>query len=124
MSTPGRWFVGLPAGVLLIGGGILLLFGGIYGWTVFVVLPVALGGLASWVFRPATGGRAAGTGACGNGVHLSPVDSGPGRSDMRSDVFAAGRAAGSAGRLVGVPGRVFETRRARRADVAARITGE
>ena len=35
-------------------GGISLLHGGVYGWTIFIVAPVFLGGIASWVFRPAT----------------------------------------------------------------------
>jgi len=55
------------AGLLLlailaaIGGA--LLFSGWYGWTLFIVLPVLLGALASWVFRPKTAGGAAASGA-------------------------------------------------------------
>jgi Polyketide cyclase / dehydrase and lipid transport len=40
-----------------------LLHLGLYGFTIFVLSPVLLGALVSWVFRPATGARAAGLGA-------------------------------------------------------------
>ena len=63
MSTPGRWFVGLVLLAILVAGGIALVHRGMYGLTIFMLLPVLLGGLASWVFRPATGGRAAVLGA-------------------------------------------------------------
>jgi hypothetical protein len=46
--------VGLLFLAILVFGGISLLHGGIYGWTIFIVAPVFLGGIASWVFRPAT----------------------------------------------------------------------
>jgi len=44
-------------------GAIRLLHTGNYGWSIFIVTPAALGALASWVFQPATGMRAAGVGA-------------------------------------------------------------
>ena len=63
MSTTARRFVGLLLLALLAAGGFALLRGGVYGWTVFVMYPVFLGGLASWVFRPVTRAGAAGVGA-------------------------------------------------------------
>ena len=63
MSTPGRTVLGLLAAMLLTAGSVALLRAGIYGWTVFVLLPVLVGGLASWIFRPPTGARAAACGA-------------------------------------------------------------
>jgi len=49
--------------VLLVGGGFVLFGRGAYGLTLFVLIPVFLGGLASWAFHPATRWRAAGVGA-------------------------------------------------------------
>lgn len=63
MTTAARCLIGLSLVILLIACGVALLHGGVYGWTIFVLFPAVLGGLASWVFRPATGARAAGTGA-------------------------------------------------------------
>jgi len=63
MSTGARWIVGLMLLGVLIGSGFLLLHSGLYGLTFFVLLPVILGGLTSWVVRPSTGWRAAGVGA-------------------------------------------------------------
>jgi hypothetical protein len=58
-----RCLVGLLLLAILVAGGVGLLRGGSYGLTIFVVFPVLLGGLASWVFRPANAGQAAGFGA-------------------------------------------------------------
>lgn len=63
MSTPARCVVGLLLLAILFFSGVALLRSGVYGWTLFVLFPVFLGGLACWVFRPATGKRAAGLGA-------------------------------------------------------------
>jgi hypothetical protein len=63
MRTRGRYFVGLLWLAILAIGGAGLLHGGIYGWTIFILLPMVLGGLASWAFRPETGAQAAGLGA-------------------------------------------------------------
>jgi hypothetical protein len=63
VSTPARRFVGLLSLVILVGGGFALLKTGLYGFSIFVLFPVLLGGFASWVFRPASGLRAAGIGA-------------------------------------------------------------
>ena len=63
MSTAARRFVELLLLTTLIGAGFALLHAGVYGFTILVLFPVLLGGLASWVFCPATGARAAGLGA-------------------------------------------------------------
>ena len=58
-----RGLVGLLFLGTLISGGLALLHTGAYGLTIFISLPILLGGLASWVFRPTSGGRAARLGA-------------------------------------------------------------
>ena len=63
MKAPVRGLVGLLLLAILVAGAIALLRRGMYGLTVFMLLPVLLGGLASWVFRPATGQQAAAVGA-------------------------------------------------------------
>jgi hypothetical protein len=63
MSTATRGSVGLLFLAILVAGGVGLLRSGTYGLTIFILFPVLLGGLASWVFRPATGGRAIALGA-------------------------------------------------------------
>jgi len=63
MSKPVRCEVGLVMLVVLVVGGIALLRTGIYGLTIFIVLPVMLGGLAAWIDGSATGKRAAAVGA-------------------------------------------------------------
>lgn len=63
MNTPLRCLVGLLLLAILVGGAYGLLHSGVYGLTVFIVLPVLLGGLTSWVFRPTTERRAAEIGA-------------------------------------------------------------
>lgn len=68
MATAARWIVGSLCAVLLFAGGIALVHAGIYGWTIFVLSPVILGGLSSWVSRPATGAIAASRGALTAGV--------------------------------------------------------
>jgi Polyketide cyclase / dehydrase and lipid transport len=52
MSPRSRYFTGLMILVILIAGSYALLHAGAYGWTVFVVLPSFLGGLACWVIPP------------------------------------------------------------------------
>ncbi|MBZ5635916.1 MAG: SRPBCC family protein [Acidobacteriia bacterium] len=49
-------------GILAVAG-VLLVRSGLYGMTVFVLLPVFLGGYAVWIFRPQSGGQAALRGA-------------------------------------------------------------
>src|SRR5713226_4046825 len=63
MSTRARALVGLLILAVLVVSGTALLRNGVYGWTIFVLFPVFLGGLAAWVFRPTTGARALGLGA-------------------------------------------------------------
>src|SRR3981189_1096868 len=63
MSTPARCLIGLLLIAGLVFGGCAVLHSGIYGLTLFILFPVLLGGLASWIFRPATGARAAALGA-------------------------------------------------------------
>ncbi len=62
MSTH-RGLIAVPILAALVAGGVGLLRTGVYGLTIFILAPVLLGGLASWVFRPTGGGRAAGVGA-------------------------------------------------------------
>jgi Polyketide cyclase / dehydrase and lipid transport len=63
MSTASRGFAGLVILILMSATSYVLLHMGIYGLTVFAVLPVALGALASFVFRQETGQGAAGVGS-------------------------------------------------------------
>ena len=63
MSTRARSLVGLVLLLVLIFGGVALLQAGVYGWTIFVLFPLGVGALATWVLRPPTGARAAGLGA-------------------------------------------------------------
>jgi hypothetical protein len=63
MKKPGRYYAGLLLLLLVIASSYALQHGGAYGWTVFVVLPFILGGLACWVFTPKTALGAAGIGA-------------------------------------------------------------
>jgi hypothetical protein len=68
MNTPVRSLVGLLLLAILVAGGILLMRGGLYGLTIFIMLPMLLGALASWVFRPATERRAAVIGAAATAI--------------------------------------------------------
>ena len=63
MNTSTRCFIGLALLAVLVLAGVEVLRIGMYGLTIFIVFPVILGGLGSWVFRSATGARAARTGA-------------------------------------------------------------
>ena len=65
MSAAVRAFIGLVLLAMLLGGGWWLLHRGVYGWTIFALCPVLLGGLASWVFRPETWAGALGSGVLG-----------------------------------------------------------
>jgi len=47
----------------LIGGATLLMHGGLYGLTLFILIPLLLGGVSCLAFRPETSGEAAGIGA-------------------------------------------------------------
>jgi uncharacterized protein YndB with AHSA1/START domain len=63
VTAPVRRSLALLLFAILALGGFYLLRGGMYGLTVFVLIPILLGALATWVVRPATPLRAAGTGA-------------------------------------------------------------
>src|SRR5205809_690508 len=63
MNPLARGSVGLALLATLGGLGYALIDRGSYGLTIFVLFPVLLGGLISWVVRPTTGARAAGWGA-------------------------------------------------------------
>jgi len=67
MSMTARFLVALLLLSVLVFGGVALLRSGTYGWTLFVLLPSLIGGLASWTFRPTTAGRAAWLGALTTG---------------------------------------------------------
>src|SRR5580704_17442004 len=56
---------------ILAAAGALLVRSGLYGMTIFVLLPVFLGGYAVWTFRPQSGGQAALRGALTALVALS-----------------------------------------------------
>ena len=70
MSTQARCFVAVPFVAILVAGGAAMLHAGIYGLTLFILLPVLIGGLAVWVTRAKTGVEAAkiGMGAVGLGT--------------------------------------------------------
>ena len=61
--TSRRVYTGLVLLAILAVCAFLLLHFGTYGWTVFVIVPSLLGGLACWMFAPQTGRGAAGIGA-------------------------------------------------------------
>ncbi len=63
MTQRKRSIVGLLWTILLFGGGIALLHHGVYGWTIFLLCPAALGIIASWVLRPETASKAFSLGA-------------------------------------------------------------
>jgi hypothetical protein len=62
LRTRARYFIGLVFLAILIAGGLGLVHEGMYGLTIFILWPVLIGGLASWVFRPTTAWRAARSG--------------------------------------------------------------
>jgi hypothetical protein len=53
-----RGLIGLLLLAALLAGSIALFRTGFYGLTIFIVFPLLLGGLTSWVFRPETASRA------------------------------------------------------------------
>jgi len=62
MKMSARLLIALLLLAALVASAYGLLHAGIYGFAVFVTIPVALGGLASWTVQSTTGPRAAGTG--------------------------------------------------------------
>lgn len=63
MSSTWRALVGLLLASLVAAGALALMRSGLYGWTLFVLVPVAIGGIATWVVRPGSAARAAIVGA-------------------------------------------------------------
>lgn len=63
MAQTSRFVLGLLLAILLFLAGLALVHPGLYGWTLFALIPAALGGLSCWIFRPGTENRAAGIGA-------------------------------------------------------------
>jgi hypothetical protein len=63
MSTRARVDIALVGVAILFASCIALLRVGLYGWTVFAVAPVLLGGLSTLLFPPTSPAQAAGTGA-------------------------------------------------------------
>lgn len=56
--------IGVIGALVLLAIGLMLK--GVYGWALFGYLPIVVGGVAVWIFRPKTGGHAAGIGALAN----------------------------------------------------------
>src|SRR5439155_16169231 len=54
--------------LILFSGGLHLVRIGLYGWTLFALIPVVLGGLVTWVVSPRSMPRSAATGALGAGA--------------------------------------------------------
>ena len=64
MGNLSRFTIGVMLAFVLFLLGLGLIGGpGLYGLTLFMLIPMALGGLGAWLFRPATRWRAAGVGA-------------------------------------------------------------
>jgi Polyketide cyclase / dehydrase and lipid transport len=63
MSASSRWLAGLVGTALIALSAYALMHAGNYGWTIFIVLPVMLGGLSTWVLRPSSTSAAAMFGA-------------------------------------------------------------
>lgn len=62
MSTAERWPTGLAAAIVIAAAGFAMLHAGIYGLTLFMLLPVFIGGLAAWITKPPSAGSAAAAG--------------------------------------------------------------
>lgn len=62
-TTRARCVVGFLILIPFVAAGWILMRPGIYGLTLFILFPVILGGITSWVFRPKTGEQAARLGA-------------------------------------------------------------
>jgi hypothetical protein len=66
MTLANRLTTGAFIGVVLAGLGLLMIRSGIYGLTLFVVLPVAVGAFGSWVMKAKTAAKAAVAGVAAN----------------------------------------------------------
>ncbi|MFL6416061.1 MAG: SRPBCC family protein [Bryobacteraceae bacterium] len=63
MAAKTRAWMALVLLGLVVSASIELVHRGIYGWTIFIAVPLCAGAIASWAFRPRTAGEAIGTGA-------------------------------------------------------------
>jgi hypothetical protein len=63
MNAPVRWAVVLFTGALVLGAAVWLMRTGLYGLTLFVVIPVLIGGLGALILQPQTYDQAARQGA-------------------------------------------------------------
>jgi hypothetical protein len=69
VAPASRYSLALLLAFLVFFAGLGLVWGpGLYGFTLFMLIPMALGGLGAWLFRPATRWRAAGVGALSAGT--------------------------------------------------------
>jgi hypothetical protein len=59
VGTAGRLLWGFALLAVLAAAALAMLRHGIYGWTLFVLAPIVLGGAAAWITEAATAGRAA-----------------------------------------------------------------
>lgn len=66
MTTRKRFVVAFVALAVCIAIARAVLFYGLYGWTIFVALPLMVGALSVWVVEPKNQVRAAGVGAMGS----------------------------------------------------------
>lgn len=71
MTTATRGITGAALLAAVVLGGMALMRTGLYGLGVFLLLPVLLGGVVSWVVRPATGLQALLAGIAAGSVALS-----------------------------------------------------
>src|SRR3954454_5892419 len=58
MGTRTRLLVAVAILTVVIASATELVLHGIYGWTIFITVPVCAGGIACWAFRPPTAGAA------------------------------------------------------------------
>ncbi len=63
MNINRRFALGFAGLALLLIAALAMAHRGLYGWTLFIVLPIIAGGLAAWIRRPATAGGAVRIGA-------------------------------------------------------------
>lgn len=66
MTSARRLVIGSITAVVLIGYALFLVRTGRYGWTLFFVLPTAVGALGGWLGKPKTAGEAASAGMIAN----------------------------------------------------------
>ena len=120
MSTTARRFIGLLLLFILFGTGFVLIDGGLYGLTFFILLPAVLGGLVAWVFRADDGGASRKIGRPrGDGSARIVIVAGMGRANLHRDGLATGAAARRFRKLADLPGWFFQGDKAQRCMVIA-----